>query len=159
MNSEYTIFSLAPSDFNPVMECAACYIEWDNQLLLLQSAAHKKEPFTWGVAAGKMEKRETPLEAVIREVQEESGIELEIDDVLYLGPLFIRLCDLDFIYHMFTSVFKDVPQVRLSNEHVQFMWCDVQKITDIDWCTAGKEAYMRYRNTLLNVKVGNRNDA
>ena len=76
MNSSVTtqVFEKPPADFHPRVEIAACYLEVDHHLLLLQRTREKSEPGLWGVPAGKIEPGEIPLHGALRELFEETGI-------------------------------------------------------------------------------------
>ena len=62
---------------------AAVLIEQNNKLLLLQ---RNYEPWkgTWMVPAGYVEADEDPRDAAIREVREETGLEVELGDLLHV---------------------------------------------------------------------------
>lgn len=61
---------------NPLLLVAACaLVDADGRVLLAQRPAHKPLPGLWEFPGGKVEPGETPEETVIRELQEELGIE------------------------------------------------------------------------------------
>lgn len=115
------IFETKPIDFQSVVEAAACYIEVNGKVLWLKRAGPLENGF-WGVPAGKIEKGETPLEGALRELKEETGIILEKDKLSYLGPLYIRKPDIDYVYHSFKITLGSLPRVDLSREHSEYKW-------------------------------------
>ena len=55
--SKLEVHQVPPEGFTPQVQVAACYIEINNKLLLLQRAQGKLEAGKWGVPAGKLEDR------------------------------------------------------------------------------------------------------
>jgi len=62
----------------PLILVAACaLIDADGRILLAKRPAHKPMPGLWEFPGGKLEPGETPEAALIREMREELGIEVE----------------------------------------------------------------------------------
>ena len=101
-----------PENFNAKVQVAACHIEVDGKLLLLQRAYDKSEGGNWGVPAGKLEEDESPEQAACRELFEETGIKIDpIAQLQALGELYIRKPDVDYIYHIFKILLNDKPKI------------------------------------------------
>ena len=65
-----------PGADKPIVLVAACaLIDRDNRILLAQRPAHKSMGGLWEFPGGKVETGETPEAALIRELQEELGID------------------------------------------------------------------------------------
>ncbi len=62
-----------------IMNAAACIITNENNEVLLQ---HRSDDHLWGLPGGIMELGETEKETCIREVKEETGLEIEITSFL-----------------------------------------------------------------------------
>ena len=144
MNSSVTtqVFEKPPADFRPRVEIAACYLEVDHHLLLLQRMREKSEPGLWGVPAGKMEPGETPLHGGIRELFEETGI--AVTHLIDLGKLYMRKPGLDYVYHCFKVPMDRRPEVHLSDEHLQYRWVTWQEIKTLPLMTGALEALKYY---------------
>lgn len=69
------------NDFKDLIEVAACYLEHENYYLFLKRAENKPAGLTWGVPAGKVEKNETPIDALTRELFEETSVQLSSNEV------------------------------------------------------------------------------
>src|SRR3954465_12363856 len=85
------IYEIPPKEFKAESGVAGCYIEIERKLLLLQSSLKEKKHERWGLPAGKIQDNESPYEAAIRELFEETGI--VIDDAIEvhsLGALYVR---------------------------------------------------------------------
>jgi ADP-ribose pyrophosphatase YjhB (NUDIX family) len=61
-----TIYLEPTPQFKPCIEVATVYIEYDSQILLLHHQNNKSQGNKWGIPGGKVEKNETPLQAVIK---------------------------------------------------------------------------------------------
>jgi len=70
------------------------------RLILIQDRRGHKPP-PWGFFGGGIERGETPVQAVLREAQEELGVKLREDDLEPHGPLFVSFRDLEFTLHLF----------------------------------------------------------
>jgi len=63
-----------PKVFVPKFEVVSCFVEYQNEFLLLLRQDHKNEPNTYGMPAWKVEKWETIDEAIKRELYQETWI-------------------------------------------------------------------------------------
>lgn len=118
-----TIYQTKPANFNPAMEVAACYIEYNKRILLLLRQDHKPQENTWCLPGGKLDPGDSPLEACIREVREETAIELKANNVSFFKSLYVKYPEMDFVYHLFHSRLALKPEVRISpKEHKDYCW-------------------------------------
>ena len=144
-----------PDGFNPQVQVAACYIEIDNKLLLLQSTPEKSEPEVWGVPAGKLEKNENPESAARRELFEETGISIEHQSQMQsLGSLYIRKPEVDYVYHLFKVKLDKVPEIRLSDEHQSYKWASSKDLEEVPLMSGAKEALKKYRTGFPKKRAG-----
>ena len=143
------IHKTAPIDFTPKVEVAACYLELDGKLLILQRAGNL-ETGKWGVPAGKLEKNESPLQAAIRELFEETGsLSSEAIQIQDLGALYMRKPEIDYTYHMFKFHLKELPRVTLSiKEHQNYTWGSAEDLEKLPLMAGAKEALEHYHIAL-----------
>jgi 8-oxo-dGTP diphosphatase len=72
---------------------AACMVEHDGQVLLVQTAYRR----TWSLPGGLLDKGETPLEGLRREVREEVGLDVDVvDEPIVIVDLGSQLVDFFF---------------------------------------------------------------
>lgn len=79
-----------------------------------------KHPGAWGLPGGKVESKESLLDAIQRECQEELG---SYPDVVKLIPIeHFTSADNRFVYHTFFGVLEEEFKPKLNNEHVGYAW-------------------------------------
>jgi mutator protein MutT len=123
------IYKEPTKQFKPRIEVAALFIEHDNRILLLHRQERKSQGNLWGIPGGKIDKGETPLEAVVREIKEETGFEFSKEQIENLGAVYIEYNEKDhFVYHMFRAkLVGDPGGVKINfHEHKGFTWVTPQ---------------------------------
>jgi len=136
------LFIEKPEHFNPIFEVVSLFCEFNGKILLLLRREGKSEGGKWGVPAGKREESDKSLlDATIRELNEETGIELKSKNVNYFLKTFVRFPDYDFIYHIFHTKLDKFPEVEVrADEHQDFLWVTpkgalrMNLVKDLDWC-------------------------
>lgn len=150
--SNIEIFESKPFDFNATVEVAACYIEIDDQLLLLQQSNQKEEVGKWGVPAGKVE-NERLEDAAKRELFEETGIHVDTSQILYLSSLYIRKPKVDYIFHLFDVLLEQKPEIHLSDEHQSYKWASINDIQKMALMLGAEEALDKYKKSKLTKAI------
>lgn len=122
-----------PPDFNPTTEVAAVHCFCDNHILLLKRAPGKKvEPDKWGVPGGKIYENESKYAAALREMYEETGLDLEQGKMVHLRSVPVRYPGFDFIFHIFRydlETFPEEGRIKLTPEHTEYAWT---KLADLE---------------------------
>lgn len=115
-----------PKDFHPSIEVSGCFIEYQDKFLMLHRQDYKPEGNQWGVPGGKIDAGESPLDAVIREIHEETHFDISQDKIDYFGEVYIKSPkgDKDLTFHMFRCKASEQPGgVKISfKEHKGFTW-------------------------------------
>lgn len=143
----YEVFAEPPKDFNPAIKAAGCYCSWNDKLLFLKRHPEKPQGNTWGVPGGKLEKSETAKMAVIREIHEEVGLNIDNNALEMIGQLYCRLPNMDYAYYLFKQSFKDFPTINLClAEHIESRWVTIDEALTLPLIAGGIEALQYYRN-------------
>lgn len=121
-----------PQDFNPKFTAAGCFMLCGDEILLLLRQDHKPQGGTWGTPGGKVEQNESPSQAVIREMLEETGMRIEEKELRELIPTYVRMSELDFVYLMFLMNVSDKPSVTLDpSAHKEFAWVKLKEVSNL----------------------------
>lgn len=130
-----------PEDFKPSFEVVSLYVECDGKLLLLHRLPHKSQGNKWGVPAGKVDANEAAIVALIREVFEETGLQISADNVQFLQSVYAKHPEHAFTYHMYRTKLSTQPAITLSkSEHQNFRWVyphealQMPLVDDLDTC-------------------------
>ncbi|WP_153464252.1 NUDIX hydrolase [Sediminibacillus terrae] len=106
-----------------------CFVENNSQLLLQKRV---KKPFKglWNAPGGKVETYESPIEACKREIQEETG--LDIDNVNFRGILTVtnenqKSSDVLMLFHT-----KEFSGSLCGSEEGEIDWVETEKIYSYD---------------------------
>lgn len=138
------IYLEKPADFHPkaaIVGC--CFLHYQDKILILHRQDRKAEGNRWGIPGGKLNKEESLIEAIVREVFEETGYKLDLGKMHYIGKVYIKVPNFDFEYHMvdYQQPIDNPGDVKINfKEHKGFTWVtpkDALKmdlITDEDTC-------------------------
>lgn len=122
-----------PDNFNPKFEIVSCLIEFEGKILLLKRQTYKPQPNKYSLPAGKVECNENIKEAIIREVKEETSIDLTYENVEFYKTKYVDYDDYQFIYHSFHCTLNNNPNVKINkNEHQLYIWETPEKSLKID---------------------------
>jgi 8-oxo-dGTP diphosphatase len=112
-----------PADFKKRFDIVGCFVEHDGKFLLLRRQPHKANGGAWGLPAGKVDAGEETKQAVLREVAEETGLNLSDTSVNYFDSLYVRDGDFDIEWHMFSTKLDSPAVITINpNEHSEFHW-------------------------------------
>lgn len=113
----------------------------EGKVLIIQRAANDSFPGLWEIPSGKREPLEKTTEGVKREVKEETGLDIEVGDVI--GVFDFKVEKEDEIRDATQISFLAKPigntEVKLSNEHQAFAWIIESEISKYNLSDATKE--------------------
>jgi 8-oxo-dGTP diphosphatase len=139
-NIPYTFSTNPPSSTSCYTQVAGCFCSVGEKFLLLKRHSDKPQGGTWCLPAGKMEKGETPLEAVLREVKEETGIDLCSTTLNLVGTFTIEHEKGRIIFHTYSCRLQKLPDLSIDEtESVEYRWTSYNEIDKLDLILAGKE--------------------
>lgn len=95
-------------------------------LFLVRNKNDDFEPGKYCLPGGHVDKNENPQFAAKRELEEETGINIEIDDLNHIGDYI----DSSIVIHYFYAKFNGEPKVLEEREQIQWEWVNIKDITD-----------------------------
>ena len=118
------IFKEKPEGFKPDIEVVGCLLRHKDKILLLHRHNNKSQGGKWGLPAGKVDKTDKDkADALIREIQEETGLILEKDKLIYHKTFFVHYPEKKYFYHYFETNIESVFDVCIKeDEHQNFCW-------------------------------------
>lgn len=97
----------------------------DWRVLTLQRASDTKRPDSWESVYGKIDDDERPERAAVREVREETGLEIEALYNLTVSSFYLHEKRTVQMAIAFVAFVKDESEVTLSEEHQKHEWLSV----------------------------------
>ena len=126
------------------MKRAAKIIFSDNggNYLIVFRSKHLAFPFDPDLPGGIVEKGESPILGLLREVSEETGIKLNIKDIE-------KLCSSNkyypgFTHYLYKAVFETEPAILLSAEHSHYLWLNYENFVSTVQTAADPYMHMVY---------------
>ena len=128
------------------IEVAAAVIREGDRIFATQRGYGEFKDW-WEFPGGKIEARETPEQALVREIRE------ELDADIVIGPL-IRTVEWDYPeFHLIMHCFwcrKSSPELHL-NEHEAARWLSCDELDSVNWLPADEEIISAVKDVLGNL--------
>ena len=134
-----------------------CYLIRDNtqgllEVLLLHKPRTFRHPAFWQPITGGIEFEETPIDACIREVKEETGLEIRREDIKDLNfqfEILIEESDLLIKKSLFACKILNVEcEVKISDEHDDFMWTKFEEVKGYLFWESNKSTFKKLHSVL-----------
>ena len=93
----------------------------------------------WQPITGGIENGESSEIACIREIFEETGLEIELTKLLQVGHYTVVIDEDLTIFKTLFLVETKQKDIRISDEHIDFMWTEVKKVPDILYWQSNQE--------------------
>lgn len=107
---------------------ATIYNTKTNKVLLLQRNDGNN---VWEIPGGKRENNEDIVDALKREVQEETGLIINEYKLVYVSPIFENHPILKPFLNIGYLCFVDNNDVIISNEHIDYKWVSVEEFHNL----------------------------
>ena len=118
-----------------MQEVVAALIEKENKFLICQRPKGKNLEMKWEFAGGKIEKGETPEQALIRECQEELAITLNVYEKIAESTHKYKDSEIHIV--LFRTTIKEGTPTML--EHNDMQWITLDEAENFDFCPSDKE--------------------
>lgn len=99
----------------PMYDIAVSVIEYKNKILITKRLNKNFLPGLWEFPGGKIEKNETAIQAIIREVKEETN--LTVSNPIFLGNIKHKYSHFGVNISLFISFPKSIKSLNLSQEY------------------------------------------
>lgn len=116
------------------MRVVGCFLQYDNQFVLVHRLPHKADGNTWGLPSGKVENNETDIDALKRELYEETGYRANDHEIELLGEHdFISPRGDTFTYITYQVKLDKPHEVVLEEDaHSEYKWVSVEQADSMD---------------------------
>jgi type II secretory ATPase GspE/PulE/Tfp pilus assembly ATPase PilB-like protein/8-oxo-dGTP pyrophosphatase MutT (NUDIX family) len=102
----------------------------DWRVLTLQRAADGKRPGSWETVYGKVDAREKPEKAAVRELREETGLDPEALYNVTVSSFYLHESRTIQMCMTFAAFVSEDAEITLSEEHQRFEWLSVDDACD-----------------------------
>ena len=127
-----------------------CYVAREGldgfiEILLLHKPETKRHPAFWQPITGGIEKNEKPIEACIREIEEEANLHINIEEIKDLNYEFeISLVEDDLVIKKSLFMYRDqnpALEIKISDEHDDFMWVKLEEVREYLFWDSNKSTF------------------
>ena len=105
------------------MKSVGCFLEHNGKILIIFRIPNNRDGGCWAIPAGEIDPGESAIEAIIREVKEETGHLCNSDQLELLGTYFWKLSEFDLEFTVFRTQLNERMPVQLNpREHSDYKW-------------------------------------
>jgi 8-oxo-dGTP diphosphatase len=102
----------------------------DDDRLLLIRRGHGPAAGNWSLPGGRVEFGETMAEALVREVREETGLEVAVGD--YIGHVEIFGADEHYVVHDFSAIAFDAEVLVAGDDAAEAAWFELHAVAELN---------------------------
>ncbi len=107
--------------------------ENDNFLLLTRSDTHPTLAAFYDLPGGQIESTEEPGEAVVREIKEETGLDVDFSDLRVMYAVTMRIGERSWPTLLYVVRVQDKrPEIILSYEHKSYEWAPIDRLGEVE---------------------------
>lgn len=145
------IHTIKPKGYTHSLEVVACYLKKDDKYLFLKKSKGRNEEKTWGVAGGRVEINEDPKKANIREVFEETGIQIHSLNLRFERVLFVENPYYGkYLLHIYSYSCPSTQIVTLSDEHEEYRWLSLEDAKKLPLLLGGLQSLSLFEEGLFS---------
>ncbi|KXT73737.1 Dihydroneopterin triphosphate pyrophosphohydrolase type 2 (nudB) [Streptococcus gordonii] len=100
----------------------------ENREILLLKVEDEPVSF-WQLITGGIESVESPEEACLREIKEETGLLLACSNLTSLGDFTVKIDENLTIHKNLFLVMTEQKEIQISDEHVRAQWIALEKVS------------------------------
>ncbi|MCC9135375.1 (deoxy)nucleoside triphosphate pyrophosphohydrolase [Pontibacter silvestris] len=115
-----------------MLKVTCAIIEKNQQVLITQRGPHKSQALLWEFPGGKIEPSETETDCLIREIEEELNLQVELG--LRLTPVEHNYGN--FMVNLIPYVCQYKSGTIALREHVAYNWVSAKDLNRYNWCPA-----------------------
>jgi 8-oxo-dGTP pyrophosphatase MutT (NUDIX family) len=138
------LFIEKPEDFNQKYDVVGCLFEYNGKILVMLRDKEETHGNTWGLPSGRAEKGEELIDALKREIYEETGMQINHDELMFVEKFYLRHNHADLVYHLFYLKLDKEPEIVLDpSEHQRFVWLTPEDACKIENAIEDLESTIR----------------
>jgi len=124
------------------------FVVYDGKVLLIKESSKYSDEFNAGkfdVVGGRVNKGERFEACLIREIKEETGLDVRIGKPFFVNEWRPVVNGEEWqIIGMYFECFSDSDEVKLSEDHEEFIWIDPEKFNDYEIIDNMKKVFEGY---------------
>lgn len=102
----------------------------EGKILLIQQTKNGRQPFLWGLPGGHVEKDENPEEAAIREVKEETNLDISLTNFVHAEILYVSDGS-EYLLVTYKAKSRDLNNIKIDSKEVNdYGWFSLKEIRD-----------------------------
>ncbi len=111
------------------LRVVGCLVEYQDKILILHRKKTSSEGDTWGLPAGRVKEGESDVQAMLRELSEETGYLAKEEELEYLHTFTWNFSTKTVIFVTYRLVLKQKIEVQHHpDEHQGHLWEEPQKV-------------------------------
>lgn len=109
------------------------------------------QPLKWEFPGGKVKPEETPQDALVREIAEELGVEIEVGSALTSVVHHYKDISIE-LFPFLTKLKKGTVNLT---EHIAYCWASPEELKELDWASADVPVVTEVTEILSQEKITN----
>lgn len=128
-------------------------VEYQGKILALQRARKDAQFGLWGIPGGKLDKNETTVAGLSRELWEETKIKSSFEDFCYLDKAISQNpCDKTYVLYLYYLKLDALPNVEINtDEHLDYKWVTVDEFEKLNLLLSQGKAFDLVKNQVIKL--------